>query len=1829
MINAIIPEKKKRSRWLWLTGALFLFVVPAVIAWNRNLEKKSADPLTAAERTWLKAHPVIRLAPDPDFPPVEYFTGNGSYSGITADYVALIEKKLGIRIEIVHLRNWDEIISKAKSRQIDAYVATKTPQRAEYLLFTNPFLEFPVVIITREKVKDPLTLEKLHGMKVSVVSEYAAHNFISYNYPNLHLDLVPDVQTGLRKVAFGLSDVFVENLATATYYIEKEGITNLRIAGESGYFYRMGFCTRKDWPELNRILEKGLAAISSDEQKAIYKKWIPVEPRSLFTSREFKTGLVVAVAAILLIVAGIIAWNRALVRQVRLRTGELESELAGRRLVEEKLRFTQFAVDNTIDQAFWMTEDGRLFYVNDAACRALGYTREELVGISISDIDPIYQREKLVEHWRELRENGSVMMESIHRAKDGRVYPVEIRANHVVFDGKEYNCAFVTDISERKRTEEALKESEQKFRVLAETSPVAIIVYQGEKNVYVNPATTRMIGYTEQDCLEMKFWDWTHEDFKEQVKYRGLARQQGEPVPPQYEFKCVTKNGEEKWVFFSAGRIEYEGAPAGIASIFDITDRKRMEEELLHAREDLEKRVEERTVELAETVQALRFTQFAVDRSSDQAFWMTNDGHFFYVNDAACHSLGYTRDELETMSVPDINPTCPPEMLAQYWQVLRENGSDTFETCHRAKDGRVFPVEIRSNLLIFDGKEYCCSFTTDITERKLAEEVLRDSEARLKMAMDLAKLVQWEYDVKSGMFTFDDQFYTLYGTTAEREGGALMSAEDYARKFMPPEESRMVAGGITEILANSYNQLEHRIIRADGEERFIVVRGEAVRDQMGCVVKIRGANQDITERKLIEEQLRKSEMAQRKLACALAQKNNFLRTLIDAIPDLIFYKDCNRAYLGCNRAFEAFAGRPEKDLVSRTDLDIFSRDVADAFREMDLEILSTEESRRNEEWIEYPDGRRVLLETLKTPFFDLDGEILGVVGVSRDITERKRMEEELLLSHFCIGKAAIGILQISLDDGKILRVNDSACRSLGYSSYELCTMNVLDIDPFLTWKKFIEIKSMGEPSGSVTFETVHRRKDGTIFPVEITANNLEFHGMSTGFTFVKDITERKQAEEALRESESRVKRKLESILDPEGDAGELDLADILDAPEIKALMDDLYRVTGLKMSIIDLKGRVLVDVGWKDICTKFHRNHPETLKKCLESDSDLTVGVPQGEFKTYRCKNNMWHIVTPIIVGGRHMGNLFMGQFFFADEKIDYDLFRSQASKYGFPEEESLAALEAVPRHSEELVNLGKAVFLRLTDIFSKLSYANIKLAHSVAERDRLTETLREANLVVEHSPVVLFRWKGDDEWPVELVSGNIIQFGYTPEEFLSGSITYSSILHPDDLERVTREVHDFCDEGADQFRLEYRIMTKGGEIRWVNEHSNVERDAAGGVKNFEGIVIDITERKRAEDLVSASRAKYQAIVDSFDGLIYISSQDYRIEFMNRKLIERTGRDAVGEHCYMVINDLDSVCPWCVNDRVFAGETVHREMYSPKDNRWYYAVNVPIRRAGGAMSKHSMIFDITDRKLFEEELKHQKQLLEDLNETLEYRIEEEVGKNREKDVMLIQQNRQAALGEMLDHIAHQWKQPLTSLSLVIQDLGDTVSAGELTDELAKETVCITMALLDHMTQTMNVFRKFYRPDKEKTVFNIKDSIDQALAFIAPALSFHSIAVELDVDPGLTAFGYPKEYAQVLLNILANARDVFRARGTESPRAIIRAFAEGTRTVVTVTDNAGGIPEAIIDKIFDFYFTTNESSGGTGIGLYMSKNIIEKNMGGTLSAVNTDSGAQFRIEVKIA
>lgn len=250
----------------------------------------------------------------------------------------------------------------------------------------------------------------------------------------------------------------------------------------------------------------------------------------------------------------------------------------------------------------------------------------------------------------------------------------------------------------------------------------------------------------------------------------------------------------------------------------------------------------------------------------------------------------------------------------------------------------------------------------------------------------------------------------------------------------------------------------------------------------------------------------------------------------------------------------------------------------------------------------------------------------------------------------------------------------------------------------------------------------------------------------------------------------------------------------------------------------------------------------------------------------------------------------------------------------------------------------------------------------------------------------------------------------------------------------------------------------------------------------------------------------------------------------------------------------------------------------------------------------------------------------ELNRSLEERIVQAVDDLRRKDQMLILQDRLAVMGEMINNIAHQWHQPLNMLGLMIQQLPLFYQSGEISEEMLKGYVGESMELITHMSQTIEDFRNFFRPDKEKVTFSVNQVIARTLALIVKSFKDHNIGIALHTEDDLMANGHPNEYAQVLLNILMNARDELVGHNVDAALISIHAFVEGGISVVTITDNAGGISDEIIDRLFDPYFTTKSPDKGTGIGLFMSKTIIEKSMGGSLTVRNTGSGAEFRIEV---
>ncbi len=251
-----------------------------------------------------------------------------------------------------------------------------------------------------------------------------------------------------------------------------------------------------------------------------------------------------------------------------------------------------------------------------------------------------------------------------------------------------------------------------------------------------------------------------------------------------------------------------------------------------------------------------------------------------------------------------------------------------------------------------------------------------------------------------------------------------------------------------------------------------------------------------------------------------------------------------------------------------------------------------------------------------------------------------------------------------------------------------------------------------------------------------------------------------------------------------------------------------------------------------------------------------------------------------------------------------------------------------------------------------------------------------------------------------------------------------------------------------------------------------------------------------------------------------------------------------------------------------------------------------------------------------------------LNAELKERVSGEVEKNRAKDSIMLYQARLAAMGEMLSNIAHQWRQPLNNIGLFIQNLEIEFVNGALTPESCHEAVEKSIRLLTYLSCTINNFCSFYQPDHGKKSFDLFCAVSEAISLVREDLEFHGITVRLDKKCELTVNGFEREFSQVLLNIIQNAKEAIISQQPPDPFVEIACSQNGKSAQVTITDNGGGIPPDLLYKIFDPYFTTKFKSQGVGMGLYMSRMIIEKHMGGRIFARNSSSGAELNIEVPL-
>ncbi len=251
-----------------------------------------------------------------------------------------------------------------------------------------------------------------------------------------------------------------------------------------------------------------------------------------------------------------------------------------------------------------------------------------------------------------------------------------------------------------------------------------------------------------------------------------------------------------------------------------------------------------------------------------------------------------------------------------------------------------------------------------------------------------------------------------------------------------------------------------------------------------------------------------------------------------------------------------------------------------------------------------------------------------------------------------------------------------------------------------------------------------------------------------------------------------------------------------------------------------------------------------------------------------------------------------------------------------------------------------------------------------------------------------------------------------------------------------------------------------------------------------------------------------------------------------------------------------------------------------------------------------------------------------LNIELEIRVEDEIKKQKAQEEILIHQSRSAEIGEMINNIAHQWRQPLNNLSLTIQNIGFKYENDVLTKEELNETIDKSKMIINSMSNTIDTFRNFFEPTKNKNLFKVEHSIENTLEILSSTLRFYNIEVVKEIIDDVEIYDYENEFSQVLLNIITNARDALVSNKIEKPIIKVNVSKIENNVIVKIKDNANEINEEIIDRIFEPYFTTKGKGNGTGIGLYMSKLIIEKNMNGKLTVKNDNDGAVFIITLNI-
>jgi len=823
-----------------------------------------------------------------------------------------------------------------------------------------------------------------------------------------------------------------------------------------------------------------------------------------------------------------------------------------------------FLINNILDVIMEMDLDGTILFQSPQVYELLGYFPEEGIGKNgFEYVHPDDEHVLKTTFARTIQDYSMTTLEFRLKHKNGYYVPVSVRGRMVKNNSNYTIMMVIRDVAERKVAEQQLKESEEKFRLIADQSLVGIHILQDDVFKYANQATARITGYSIEELLNFKpreFVKMIHPDDLDFVMEQSIKKQAGKKdIVLNYSFKSIKKDGSLQWMELYSKTIMWEGRPADMIISIDINERKLAEERL--------KESEEKFRVLAD--------------QSLVGIHVLQDDVFKYANQAIAVMTGYSVEEFLNFKPREFAKLIHHDDLnfvmeqGRKKQAGEKNVEENYSFRLIKKDGNSKWIEIYSNTIMWEGRTADMVISIDINERKLVEEKYR---LISETANDMIMIINDKFEIE---YRNEETSYNILGYTKEEVIGKSVIDRIH------PDDREHAFKIFRESIKKGEGQVEVRTKHKDGHWIWVDIKGKTFIDEQGQNKAIL-ISRDITERKIAEQKLRESEEKYR----VITESANDIISIINENFELEYQNE---------EATYNILGYTNEEILSQPALERLHPDEVKSVTKVFREGFRTGEA-QVEMRTRHKDGHYVWFDIKGRTFRNEHGEQKGII-VSRDITERRNAEQQLRESeekYRSLFETAPDGIALTAMDGKFLEVNPAFQKMLGYAKDDLNVLKYQDLTPekwhIIEAKRIQEIMDIGYG----TLEKEFIRKDGTIVPISLTGwviKDNEGNPTTLG-AYIEDITERKKAQEKLKESEEKFRQISEQAL--------LGIAIIQDG-QIKYINDAALSVNEYSREEV---------LSWKEY-ELFKTIHPDDTQYMMHKLKEYEAGEAKGQTRHF------------------------------------------------------------------------------------------------------------------------------------------------------------------------------------------------------------------------------------------------------------------------------------------------------------------------------------------------------------------------------------------------------------------------------------------------------------------------------------------------------------------------------------------------------------------------------------------------------------------------------------